>query len=187
MTKEHKSLYGSNYFRIVGPDGNSYKHRIDYWGFFPIDIKHQLFDIKSMRLNEIDAYAAVYDAAYYADCYGVYSYEWYKTDSRVPNTSKVYGGLNQNDYLFLKRMKELGKLTIGEYNIFSSPTNALIRSKTEDLFNISGLVGRANTAQTSTFLIRERPAEWMVKLYENQHQKPWPGNGSGIILISTTA
>ena len=184
--KEHKSLvWLLNYFRIVGPDGNSYKHRIDYWGFFPIDIKHQLFDIKSMRLNEIDAYAAVYDAAYYADCYGVYSYEWYKTDSRVPNTSKVYGGLNQNDYLFLKRMKELGKLTIGEYNLFSSPTNALIRSKTEDLFNTYWTGWSGKYCPDLSIINRGKgAAEWMVKLYENQHQKPWPGNGSGIILIS---
>ncbi|MEW5847056.1 MAG: hypothetical protein AB1777_12435 [Bacteroidota bacterium] len=183
---EHKSLvWLLNHFRIVGPDGSSYNPKTDYWGFFPIDVNNKLFDIKSIRLNEIDAYAAVYDAAYYADCYGVYSYEWYKNDSHISNSSKVYGGLNQNDYLLLKRMKELDKLIIGEYNMFSSPTNALIRTKTEELFNISwtGWAGKY-CPNLSTINNGKGPAEWMIKLYEKQHQKPWPNQGSGIILIS---
>lgn len=183
---EHKSLvWLLNHFRIVGPDGGSYNHKTNYWGFFPIDVNHQLFDIKSIRLNEVDAYAAVYDAAYYADCYGVYSYEWYKNDSHISNSSKVYGGLNQNDYLLLKRMKELDKLIIGEYNMFSSPTNALIRTKTEELFNVNwtGWSGKY-CPNLSTINNGKGPAEWMIKLYEKQHQKPWPKQGSGIILIS---
>jgi len=183
---EHKSLvWLLNHFRIVGPDGKSYNHKTDYWGFFPIDVSHQLFDIKSIRLNEVDAYAAVYDAAYYADCYGVYSYEWYKNDSHISNSSKVYGGLNQNDYLLLKRMKELNKLIIGEYNMFSSPTNALIRTKTEELFNVTwtGWAGKY-CPNLGSINNGKGPAEWMIKLFEKQHQKPWPKQGSGIILIS---
>jgi len=183
---EHKSVvWLLNHFRIVGPDGKSYNHKTDYWGFFPIDINQQLFDIKSIRLNEVDAYAAVYDAAYYADCYGVYSYEWYKTETKAPNISKVYGGLNQNDYLLLKRMKELNKLIIGEYNMFSSPTNALIRTKTEELFNVNwtGWAGKY-CPNLGAINNGKGPAEWMIKLFEKQHQKPWPGKGSGIILIS---
>lgn len=182
---EHKSLiWALNYLRIVGPDGRPYNHLTDYWGFFPIDVKQQLFDIKTIRLNEIDAYAAVYDAAYYADCYGVYSYEWYKSNTPAANASKIYGGLNQNDYLFLKRMKELNKLIIGEYNMFSSPTNALIRSKTEEIFNLTW------TGWSGKFFSNLNPetgygiADWMVKLYEQQHLKPWPKQGSGIILLS---
>ncbi|HDP75335.1 MAG TPA: hypothetical protein ENN49_05615 [Bacteroidales bacterium] len=183
---EHKSLvWLLNHFRIVGPDGKSYNHKTDYWGFFPIDLNQQLFDIKSIRLNEVDAYAAVYDAAYYADCYGVYSYEWYKTKTKTPNSSKVYGGLNQNDYLLLKRMKELDKLIIGEYNMFSSPTNALIRTKTEELFNVTwtGWAGKY-CSNLGVINYGKGPAEWMIKLYEKQHHRPWPSKGSGIILIS---
>lgn len=183
---EHKSLvWLLNHFRIVGPDGKSYNHKSDYWGFFPIDLNQQLFDIKSIRLNEVDVYATVYDAAYYADCYGVYSYEWYKTETKTPNSSKVYGGLNQNDYLLLKRMKELNKLIIGEYNMFSSPTNALIRTKTEELFNVTwtGWAGKY-CPKLGAINNGKGPAEWMIKLYEKQHQKPWPSKGSGIILIS---
>ncbi len=182
---EHKSLvWVLNHNKIVGPDGQPYNYKTDYWGIFPIDVEQQMFDIKSLRLNEIDAYAAVYDAAYYADCFGVYAFNWYKENSKKFGSSKIYGGLNQNDYLLLKRMKDLGKLIIGEYNMLSSPTNALIRSKTEDLFNLEWSGWSAKYINDLSQVNKKESSNWMIKLYEQQHLKPWPKKGSGIILLS---
>ncbi len=182
---EHKAfVWLLNQNRYVGPDGEPYSVSKDYWGFFPIDLENEIFDFKAIRINEVDAYAAAYDAAYYTDCYGVYSFEWYKNITQPIHSSKVYGGLNQNDFLLLKKMKESGKLIIGEYNMFSTPTNALIRSKTEQLFNLmwTGWCGRVfNTLDPEK---PNGPAEWMPKLYESQHLKPWPKQSKGIILIS---
>ncbi|MGD9978391.1 MAG: hypothetical protein AB7S54_10715 [Bacteroidales bacterium] len=182
---EHKAfVWILNQNRYVGPDGKPYSASRDYWGFFPIDLSKELFDFKAIRLNEVDAYAAVYDAAYYADCYGVYAFEWYKNIAKPVQSSKVYGGLNQNDYFLLKKMKEAHKLIIGEYNMFSTPTNALIRSKAEELFNImwTGWAGKVfltlDTGQPGG------PADWMPKLYESQHLQPWPTQNQGIVLVS---
>ncbi len=182
---EHRALvWVLNQDRIVGPDGKTYRVNEDYWGFFPIDLNQQLFDFKAIRLNEVDAYAAAYDAAYYADCYGVYSFEWYKNDAQPIRSSKVYGGLNQNDYLLLKSMKDMGKLIIGEYNMFSTPTNALMRSKAEELFNVSWTGWSGVFCRNLTPNEAGGPAPWMPKLYESQHLKPWPSEGKGIILLS---
>jgi hypothetical protein len=181
---EHKSVvWLLNQLRFVGPDGKPYNHLKDYWGFYPIDTKQGLFDIKSIRLNEIDAYAAVYDAVYYVDCYGVYSYEWFKKSPKTVKSSKVYGGMNQNDYLFIKRMISLGKLVIGEYNMFSSPTNALIRIKTEDIFNVEW-TGWTGKYISKLDVVKDGNSKWIANLYEKQHQKPWPTGCDGIILIS---
>ncbi|MCB8964084.1 MAG: hypothetical protein H6536_03465 [Bacteroidales bacterium] len=182
---EHKAfVWLLNQNGYVGPDGKPYSVTRDYWGFFPLDLANEIFDFKAIRINEVDAYAAVYDAAYYTDCYGVYAFEWYKNITQPIHSSKVFGGLNQNDYLLLKKMKEEGKLIMGEYNMFSTPTNALIRNKTEELFNLTwtGWSGKSFTNLDPQ--LPNGPSEWMPKLYESQHLKPWPTQSQGIVLVS---
>ena len=160
----------------------SYKR--DYYGFFPVDIDNEIFDFKSIRINEVDAYAAAFDVAYYTDCYGVHSFEWYKGKTKPIRSQKVYGGLNQNDYLLMKGMLDGGKLVLAEYNMFSTPTNALVRNKTEDLLGInwSGWSGRyySTLDVNSTY----GPPPWMKNLYESQHMGVWPINETGIVLIN---
>lgn len=183
---EHSSLtWLLTHLRVVGPDAKPYRTRSDYWGFMPR--ADQQFDFKTIRIHEVDAYAAAFDMAYYADCYGVYAFEWYKDfKARDLSSSKVYGGLNQNDFLLLKKMHEYGKLVIGEYNMLNAPTNALIRNKAEELFNLrySGWSGRyyasLDTSQPAG------PPLWMVNLYEAQHLKPWPNDSQGIVILSNS-
>ncbi len=182
---EHKSfVWILNSNRYVRPDNGKYSVEDDYYGFIPIDIEKDIFDFKSIRINEVDATASVYDAAYFTDCYGVYSFEWYKGKSKQIHSQKVFGGLNQNDFLLLKKMKELGKLIIGEYNMFSTPTNALVRSKTELLFDINW-TGWAGKYYPSFDISKSNgPPDWMPNLYESQHKGEWPSDKSGIVLLS---
>lgn len=182
---DHKSFtWLLNNNRFVKSDNKSYSLSKDYYGFFPVDIKNEIFDFKSIRISEVEDYATNFDVAYYTDCYGVYSFEWYKGKTKPIRSQKVYGGLNQNDYLLMKKMIELNKLIIAEYNMFSTPTNALVRSKTEDLLGISwsGWSGK----YFSTFDVTDQngPEEWMKNLFESQHLGVWPNNQSGIILIN---
>lgn len=180
---EHSSfIWVLNNLRVVKPTKQPYDAKTDYMGFFPIDVEEEIFDFKSVRINQIETFAQTNDMAYYTDCYGVLAMEWYK-NFKPRNTPKVYGGLNQNDYLLLKRMQELGQLVVGEYNMLGSPTNALIRNKVEELFNLSwsGWAGKGfATLDTSK---TKGPAPWMAELYETQHLKPWPADSSGIVLV----
>ncbi|MDX9846428.1 MAG: hypothetical protein RBT74_05550 [Tenuifilaceae bacterium] len=182
---EHKSLiWVLNTNRFVLPNQKSYNNTEDYYGFFPIDIKKEAFDFRSIRINEVDTYAAIYDVAYYADCYGVHSFEWYKGKSKPISSQKIYGGLNQNDYLLMKKMLENGKLVIGEYNIFSSPTNALVRSKTEELLGISWSGWSGRYFPTLNIDASNGPPPWMKNLFESQHMGVWPKDKSGIVLVN---
>ncbi|KAF5075649.1 hypothetical protein DSECCO2_168690 [anaerobic digester metagenome] len=183
--QEHRSFtWLLNRFRYVNPDGKPYSYKKDYYGFFPVNLDEEVFDFKSLRINEVDAFASSYDIAYYADCYGVYSFEWYKGKSKPIRSQKVYGGLNQNDYLLLKGMLDRGKLVIAEYNMFSTPTNSLVRNKTEELFGIgwSGWTGKyfASLNPASDM----GPPDWMPNLFESQHLGAWPTDKAGIVLIS---
>jgi hypothetical protein len=182
---EHKSFFWLlNNSRYVQPNKVSYSYKEDYYGFFPIDVENELFDFKSFRISEIDAYTSTYDLAYFTDCYGVYSFEWYKGKTKPIRSQKVFGGLNQNDYLLMRSMLEKGKTVVTEYNILGTPTNSLIRSKTEALFGMiwSGWAGK----YFSTFNHEATggPEEWMKNLYESQHLGSWPSEDAGIILIS---
>lgn len=182
---EHKSLiWVLNTNRFVLPNQKSYNNTEDYYGFFPIDIKKEAFDFRSIRINEVDTYAAIYDVAYYADCYGVHSFEWYKGKSKPISSQKIYGGLNQNDYLLMKKMLENGKLVIGEYNTFSSPTNALVRSKTEELLGISWSGWSGRYFPTLNIDASNGPPPWMKNLFESQHMGVWPKDKSGIVLVN---
>ncbi|MDD2548655.1 MAG: hypothetical protein PHD00_01025 [Bacteroidales bacterium] len=182
---EHKSLvWILNHKRITKPNEKMYSNTKDYFGFHPIDIEDNTFNLRNIRINEIDSFAKYYDVAYLTDCYGVHSFEWYKGKTQPIRSQKVYGGLNQNDYLFIKSMLEKGKLVIGEYNMLNAPTNALVRTKTESLLNITwhGWTGKYfSTLNTNR---SNGPAEWIKNLYESQHFNEWPANKGGIIILS---
>jgi hypothetical protein len=182
---EHKSFFWLlNQGRYVQPSKVNYSYKEDYFGFFPIDVENEVFDFKSFRISEIDAYTSNYDLAYFTDCYGVYSFEWYKGKTKPIRSQKVFGGLNQNDYLLMRSMLEKGKTVVSEYNILGTPTNSLIRSKTEALFgmNWSGWAGKYFSSLNPE--TNGGPEEWMKNLYESQHMGAWPTENAGIILLS---
>ena len=182
---EHKSFtWLLNHFRYLLPNNKSYSNKVDYFGFFPVDIENEIFDFKSVRINEVDGYAAAFDVAYFTDCYGVHSFEWYKGKTKPIRSQKVYGGLNQNDFLLIKKMLDTGKLIIGEYNMFSTPTNALIRSKTEALLGIGWSGWSGKYFPTFDVTAQNGPPEWMKNLYESQHMGVWPIDKSGIVLLN---
>lgn len=182
---EHKAFnWILNHNKYVKSNGDLYDINKDYYGFFPINSKSQEFDFKSVRIHEIEDLVYEYDMLYYTDTYGVYYNEWYKKGSSdVKHTQKVYGGLNQNDYLLLKAMKEKNKLIITEFNLYNAPTNGLIREKVESLFGLkwSGWTGKyfpsLDSTETSDF------PKWIVDLYKEQNNNEWPYTKSGIVLI----
>ena len=182
---EHKSLVWTlNHNRFVKANGASYSNKNDYFGFFPVDIETETFDFRSIRINEVEEFSNLYDVAYYADCYGVQSFEWYKGKSKPVRSQKVYGGLNQNDYLLLKKMLEKEKLVIAEYNMFSTPTNALVRIKTEELLDLNWRGWAGKYFQSLNVNATNGPPEWMKNLYESQHLGVWPNGKEGIVLIN---
>jgi hypothetical protein len=182
---EHKAFnWILNHNKYLKSNGDLYNKNEDYYGFFPLNSKSQEFDFKSVRIHEIEDIASEYDMLYYTDTYGVYYNEWYKKGSdEVKHTQKVYGGLNQNDYLLLKEMKKLNKLIITEFNLYNAPTNGLIREKVETMFGLkwSGWTGKyfpsLSASEDSYF------PKWIVNLYKEQNNNEWPFTKAGIVLV----
>jgi hypothetical protein len=147
-------------------------------------LENHQYEIKRISLEQIDSISDAYDALYYADTYGVYFSEWYHGFRSVNENSFIDGGLNQNDFLFLKAMNNKNKLIMLEYNTLNAPTSDLIRDKTEKLFGIhlTGWYGKYfNNLDSSNN--QDLPRS-IINKYFIQHNREWPFKGSGIVLTN---
>lgn len=181
---EHKSLFWilnhNKYFNHSG----YYNKSDDYFGFLPISIhKEKEYYIKSIRLTAVDSLSQACDGIYVADARGVFYDDWYGGISTNENSTLIYGGFNQNDYYLLQRMKEKGKLIIGEYDMLGAPTNPLIRYKTQDLFDFSWTGWKGKYFHSLDKENSEVPG-WIIQRYQHKYKKDWVYSNDGIILLS---
>jgi hypothetical protein len=169
----------------VKGDKKRYNYTKDYYGFFPLKPERKKeYKIKRIRLSQVIALADSFDMAYFTDTYGVFFNDWYKGISRTRRSRKIYGGLNNNDYLFMKEMDNRGKLIISEFNTLIFPTDPLERAKVEDLLGIkwSEWIGKYfNTLDSAKN--PELPV-WILDKYREQYMKPWAFKNSGIVLVN---
>lgn len=180
--REHKSLHWVlNHQKYVKNDNSLYRLKEDYYGFFPIDPQQQKFDFRSLSIRDVDAISDSVDLAYYADTYGVYYNDWYTGNSPDDeDEQKVYGGLNQNDYLLLKALKEKRKTIVTEFVLLDKSTSNLVRKKTEELLNLKwdGWIGKYFPS-----LSPGQCPRWITDLYQTQNKGQWTFSGPGIVLI----
>jgi hypothetical protein len=105
-SKEHRALFWLLiHDKYVKPDNKIYSMNKDYFGFHPIKpAKSRKYDVLRVKLTEIDNLVEDYDIVYYVDTYGVYFNEWYRGTDTKDKGNLIEGGLNNNDYIFLKKM-----------------------------------------------------------------------------------
>ena len=184
--REHRSLnWILSHNKYVKTNQELYSITEDYFGFFPLaNKKYSIKDLSFYNEKQIDSLSNIYNAAYYTDTYGIYSNEWYSDTLLTEHSEKIYGGLEDNDFDFLKKMKEKKKLIIGEFNFFATPTSHLIRTKIENLFHLkwTGWTGRYFYS-LDTLVNRELP-QWVVKHYKKQHNNKWNFKSSGIVFVN---
>jgi len=182
---EHRALawvlHHQKYFK---PNGDYYSTPRDYLGFFPLKNDSFLIkDLSKLTEKQIDSLSTCSDMTYYTDTYGIYYNEWYRKKDLGEHSEKVYGGLDKNDILFLKKMKEKKKLILAEFNFFATPTSVSERVEAENLLGLkwSGWTGRY-FEQLDTLKNPELP-RWVVRLYKEQHQNRWPFKKPGIVFV----
>jgi len=85
----------------------SFSYRKDYYGFIPTrPLKKKLWDRNEYRLADLKDLPEKADAIFIADAYGVFFNEWYEGFFQSRRSRKIYGGLNNNDNLLIKEMKD---------------------------------------------------------------------------------
>jgi hypothetical protein len=161
----------------------SYSYRKDYFGFFPQrPLREHKWDRNDYRLTDLINLAEKNDAVYFADTYGVFFNDWYRGINKSRKSRKLYGGLNNNDFLLIKEMKDRNKLIILEYNAFDYPTAQFESVRTQDKLGIkfSGWTGRYfSTLDT----IGDDFPIWVTTMYRKEYKKPWKFTKAGIVLL----
>jgi hypothetical protein len=185
--KGHKALFWLlNNQKFLTSDGKEYNIRKDYFGFHPLrPAKSLKYEVRRIKLTDIEDLSSKYDMAYYVDTYGVFFNEWYSSMQKGKGKgSLIEGGLNNSDYLFIKSLIEKGKLLIAEYNFFANPTDILVRKKTEEMLGIewTGWIG-SYMVSLNAKKSKDLP-EWIVDLYNLNNKNKWSFNGPGIVLVN---
>ncbi len=158
--------------------------KVDYKGFYPKDdFKFVTNDFLKLSRQEVIQVADSLEMAYFTDTYGIYSNEWYREQSINERSSKIYGGLNKNDIILLKRLQDSRKLVLAEFNFLASPTSRSIRNEAENLLDVrwTGWVGRYYEC-LDTIINPDIPL-WARNLYKKQYHKPWNFHQAGILFV----
>ena len=183
---EHKALFWLlNNEKYTTAEGKEYNIRKDYYGFHPLKpAKSRKYEVRRIKLTDIESLTDTYDMAYFIDTYGVYFNEWYSTRQGEGKGSIIEGGLNNSDYLFVKNMYDRGKLLIAEYNFFANPTDGLVRKKTEELIGVgwNGWIG-SYLSNLNPKRNKDLPG-WVIDLYVLNHKDKWSFSGPGIVLVN---
>lgn len=159
----------------------------NYKGFFPQgNFKFVTKDFAKMSREEVLQVADTLDMVYYTDTYGVYSNEWYGEYGEYminERSSRIYGGLHNNDIVLLQRMKDEGKLILAEFNFLASPTSYSLRKEAEKLLDVkwTGWVGRYYDP-LDTIVNQDIPL-WARRLYKKQYGTPWDFHQPGILFV----
>lgn len=179
-------LWTLNHFRFTKSDGKPYDLATDYYGFLPLAPENSRnFEVKRIRLEDIEELSDKNDVLFYADTKGITYGEWFMGASgeKKGSTIKIIGGLNQNDYFLLKSMYDKNKTVIAEHQFFSSASDPLVLNKTAEMFKIDysywngKFFPKLDTAKNPDL----RPE--LVASYTKLYGKPWHFKGPGIVFI----
>ena len=161
----------------------SYSFTKDYFGFFPQrPLRDKKWDRNDYRLADIINLANKNDAIYFTDTYGVFFNDWFRGINKSRKSRKIYGGLNNTDFLLLKEMKDRNRLIIMEYNSFDYPTAEFESFRTQEKLGItfSGWTGKYFSSLDTT--IKDFPI-WMTAMYRKEYKKPWKFTKAGIVIL----
>jgi hypothetical protein len=170
--------------RFVKKSNKSYSYIKDYYGFSPTrPLREHGSKKNDYRLSDILTLAENNDALYITDTYGISFNDWYEGINKSRKSRKIYGGLNNNDNLLIKEMKDRKKLVILEYNTFDYPTGEFESVRVQERLGIkfTGWTGRYYKKLDTTG--NDFPI-WMTAMYRKQYKKPWKFTKPGVVLLS---
>jgi hypothetical protein len=186
LDREHHKPFNwilTNERFVKKESGSSYSYKKDYYGFFPKrPIRDRFWDKNEYRLTDLINLAEKNDAIYFTDTYGISFNDWYRGLNKSRRSRKIYGGLNNNDFLLMKEMKDRNKLIIMEYNSFDYPTAQFDSFRTQEKLGIlfSGWTGKYFASLDT--MSADFPV-WMTSMYRKEYKKPWTFTKPGIVIL----
>lgn len=184
--QEHISLnWILNHYKYTKNNTELYQIARDYFGFFPKeDQKFRLRGLERFSSSQLAHLSEDADLAYFTDTYGIYNQEWYSQKNGQRSSGMLYGGLSNQDLLFLKLMKAKNKLIITEFNTIGSPTSPEIRSQFESMFGMKWSGWTARYFNSLDTLVNKELPVWVVTNYKAGNKGKWPFKKAGIVFVS---
>ncbi len=163
---------------------SSYSFKKDYYGFSPTrPLKERGSIKKEYHLSDMIDLPEKVDALYIADTYGIFFNDWFAGVNKSRKSRKIYGGLNNTDYLLINEMKNRNKLIILEYNSFDYPTAAFESYRTQEKLGITSTGWTGSYYEKLDTTAKDFPV-WMTAMYRKQYRKPWTFTKAGIVLLT---
>jgi len=188
--EKHKSLNWilTNDRFVKKEKKTSYSYQKDYFGFFPTrPLKEKKWRDGGYRLTTImEDLSKNYDAVYLTDTYGVFFNDWFQGVSTSRRSRRLYGGLNSNDNVLIKEMKDQNKLVILEYNSFDYPTAEFESYRIQERLGVKyqGWTGKYFSTLDSSS--QDMPL-WIPSMYRKQYKKAWNFSKPGVVLVRDKA
>lgn len=163
---------------------SNYSYRKDYYGWFPLrPVRDHEYEIHDYRLAEVLELAEQNDALYVADTYGVFFNDWFRGINKSRRSRKLFGGLNNTDYLLFKEMKDRNRLIIMEYNSFDYPTDAYNAYRVQERLGIAFTGWSGKHFESLDTTSHDFPV-WMTQMYRKEHKQPWTFTKAGVVLVN---
>lgn len=123
------------------------------------------------------------DVLYIADTYGVYTSDYYARAGReVESSDLIFGGFSESEVEAAEWFASQGRLVIGEFNSFASPTPKELRQRLENIFGVrwTGWSGRyfVNFADETDVPF------WLKQQWEGDNRRPWDLEGAGYLFVN---
>jgi hypothetical protein len=122
------------------------------------------------------------DVLYIADTYGVYTADYLERAGHdVDQNDMIFGGLDESEVEAAEWFAEQGRLIMGEFNSFASPTPEDLRLRLEHVFGVRwlGWSGRFFV----NFADKTDVPYWLLDEWETANNREWDLEGPGYVLV----
>jgi hypothetical protein len=118
-----------------------------------------------------------------ADTYGVYvgDYERPGDQAALERSPKIYGGLDESEARAVEAFAARGKLVIGEFNTFASPTRRDAREILEHVFGVRWT--RWVARYWPNLQDANEVPRWVGRVWQNVTHTPFDLKGGGLVFV----
>ena len=178
---ENKSInWVLNDHKILTSGNRKYDMKTDYYGFHETGDDYR---IRYPRLRELDRMTEKSDLVYFADVTGV-TRSMKEASISPAQKELVYGGLNNTDYVFCRKLIEAKKPLVVECNFFGPPTEPLVRYNVEQLTDVYYVGWMGKYVKDLTRFNPEKDGYDWQTAYQEYTGESWSFSGPGIVFVN---
>jgi hypothetical protein len=169
--------------KVLTSGNRLYNLKVDHYGLL---WNKGDYTVKFPRLNELDRAAEISDMVYYADASGIMTSD-IRSLGEGEKDQVEYGGLNNTDYTFIRKLITLNKPLVVECSFMGPPTEPLVRYNLEQMTDVYYVGWLGTYVKDLAGEPDHRGGVDWKKLYKDYTGNDWAFSGPGLIMINADA